>query len=152
MRMIMMPNDKAQVLIVDDCADLTGILCDYINLFNHTKIEVIGVASNGFEAIEMITSKQPEIVILDIIMPHLDGIGVLKRIHAMNMEKKPLFIMLTAVGENKVIEEALSLDAVYYIEKPFDMDILVSKIIQLKSSMISNMDYSDSKSGTKISK
>jgi two-component system response regulator (stage 0 sporulation protein A) len=135
-----MPDDKAQVLIVDDCEEFTEVLCDYIKLFNKTKIEIVGVANNGFEAIEMITSKQPDIVILDIIMPRLDGIGVLKRIHATYMEKRPLFIVLSAVGQNKIIEEALKLEAVYYIEKPFDMDILVSRIIQLKLSSISNMD------------
>jgi two-component system response regulator (stage 0 sporulation protein A) len=127
---------------LDDNKEFTEVFCDYIDLVDNTNIEILGVASDGLEAIEMITSKQPDIVILDIIMPHLDGIGVLKRMNEMNMKRKPLFIILSAVGQDKIIEEAMSLDAVYYIEKPFDMDILVSKIVQLQSSMSSNVDYS----------
>ncbi len=132
-----MLNSKAQVLIADDNVQFTEILCDYIKLVDSDNIEVIGVANNGLDAVDMILTQKPEIVILDMVMPRLDGIGVLNRIHDMDIERKPLFIILSAVGQNKVIEDALSLEAVHYIEKPFDMNVLISKIIQLKSSVIS---------------
>jgi two-component system response regulator (stage 0 sporulation protein A) len=133
--MIDLQNVRAHVLLVDDNKEFTEVLCDYLRLFSDDSIDVMGVASNGCDAIDMIALKQPDIVILDIIMPRLDGIGVLKKVHDMDNPKKPLFIMLSAVGQSKIIEEAMSLDAVYYIEKPFDLDILVSKIKSLRSAI-----------------
>jgi two-component system response regulator (stage 0 sporulation protein A) len=141
--MIIMANVKVQILFADDNKEFTEVLCDYINLYYNNNIEVIGVANNGIEAIEMITEKKPDIVVLDIIMPYLDGIGVLEKINAMNMKRKPLFIMLSAVGENRIIQEALKLDAVYYINKPFDMDVLVSKIISLQPAILMNKDCTE---------
>ena len=76
----------------------------------------------------------PDIAILDIIMPHLDGLGVLEKIRSMQLKKRPLFIILSAVGQDKITQRALALGAEYYIVKPFDMDVLVSRIRQLKST------------------
>lgn len=136
-----MPNDKIRVLVVDDNENFTEILCDYIHLNNGNDIEVIGIARNGSAALEMITEKKPDMVILDIILPYLDGISVLKKVKEMNMKRKPLFIMLSAIGQNRIIQESLALDAVYYVEKPFDMDILISKIKQLRMSIILNKEF-----------
>lgn len=126
-----MSEERIQLLVVDDNKDFTDIFCDYMDLCYDKQIEIIGVANNGVEAIDMIISKQPDIVILDIIMPVLDGIGVLKKINMFNLKIKPIFIMLSAIGQNKIIQEALDLGAVYYIEKPFNFETLVNKIIQL---------------------
>ena len=136
-----MLRDKIRVLVVDDNENSTDILCDYINLDNDNSIEIVGVASNGFEAIEMITEKQPDIVLLDMIMPYLGGIGVLKKNKTMNLRRKPLFIMLSALGQDIMIQEALDLGAVCYIQKPFDMEVLISKIKQLQSSILINKDF-----------
>jgi two-component system, response regulator, stage 0 sporulation protein A len=132
-----MSNDKVQILIADDNADLTDLLCEYIGLFSSDIIEVLGVAHNGYESIQMITALKPDIVILDIIMPYLNGIEVLEKIQKCDIAKKPLFIVLSAAGQNSIVKEALSLDASVFLEKPFDMDILISKIIQLKSLITS---------------
>lgn len=125
-----MLNKKIQVVIADDNREFGDILVEYLNSQND--IEVVGVARDGYEAIELITEKSPDIAILDIIMPHLDGLGVLEKINSMKLEKKPLFIILSAVGQDKITQRALYLGAEYYIVKPFDMDILISRIRQLK--------------------
>lgn len=123
-------SKKIQVVIADDNREFGDILCEYLNSQND--IEVVGVARDGIEACELITSKLPDIAILDIIMPHLDGLGVLEKINATELSKKPLFIVLSAVGQDKITHRALSLGAEYYVVKPFDMDVLVSRIRQLK--------------------
>ena len=69
---------------------------------NKNDIEVIGVARDGLEAYKLITTKLPDIVILDIIMPQLDGLGVLEKVHLLPMENRPLFIMLSAIGQDKI--------------------------------------------------
>lgn len=138
-----MEDRKIKVVIADDNREFGDILCEYLN--NQHDIEVIGVARDGLEALEMITAKTPDIAILDIIMPHLDGLGVLEKVNSIQMKKRPLFIILSAVGQDKITQRALSLGAEYYIVKPFDMEVLVSRIRQLKDtghSQIIRSDYS----------
>ncbi len=127
-----MSSKKIEVLIADDNREFGDILCEYLS--NQEDIEVVGLARDGFEAVDLILQNTPDIAILDIIMPHLDGLGVLEKIASSNLEKKPLFIVLSAVGQDKITQRALSLGAEYYIVKPFDMDVLVSRIRQLKDN------------------
>jgi two-component system response regulator (stage 0 sporulation protein A) len=128
---------KIQVVIADDNQEFGDILCSYINSQND--IEVIGNARDGLEAYDMIVEKMPDVAILDIIMPHLDGLGVLERINMKQMSKRPIFIILSALGQDKVTQRALALGAEYYVVKPFDMDILVSRIRQLKDNSPSSI-------------
>jgi len=125
-------SKKINVLIADDNREFGDILCEYLS--NQSDIEVVGLARDGFEAVDLILQNTPDIAILDIIMPHLDGLGVLEKIATSNMDKKPLFIVLSAVGQDKITQRALALGAEYYIVKPFDMDVLVNRIRQLKDS------------------
>ncbi len=127
-----MVDKKIQIVIADDNKEFGDILCEYLN--DQNDIEVIGMARDGNEACELITAKLPDIAILDIIMPHLDGLGVLERLNSMSLKKRPLFIILSAVGQDKITQRALALGAEYYIVKPFDMDVLVSRIRQLKDA------------------
>ncbi len=127
-----MSSKKINVLIADDNREFGDILCEYLS--NQNDIEVVGLARDGFEAVDLILQNTPDIAILDIIMPHLDGLGVLEKIATSNMDKKPLFIVLSAVGQDKITQRALALGAEYYIVKPFDMDVLVNRIRQLKDS------------------
>jgi two-component system, response regulator, stage 0 sporulation protein A len=125
-------DKKIQIVIADDNKEFGDILCEYLN--DQSDIEVIGIARDGNEACELIMTKMPDIAILDIIMPHLDGLGVLERLNAVPLKKRPLFIILSAVGQDKITQRALTLGAEYYIVKPFDMDVLVSRIRQLKDT------------------
>ena len=146
---LLLLNQKMKILIADDNKDFSDILMEFIN--RQEDMEVIQVAGNGEEACSMIQEVQPDIVILDVIMPYLDGIGVLERVVTMNLEKRPLFVMLSAVGQDKITERALSLGAEYYIVKPFDMDTLVNRIRQLKNMALtgnSNIIVSSSASSS----
>ncbi len=123
---------KIQIVIADDNKEFSDILCEYLN--SQGDIEVVGMAKDGNEACDLITDRMPDIAILDIIMPHLDGLGVLEKLRGVQLKKRPLFIILSAVGQDKITQRALALGAEYYIVKPFDMDVLVSRIRQLKDS------------------
>ena len=129
-------EQKMKILIADDNKDFSDILKEFIN--RQPDMEVVNVAGNGEEACKMIQELEPDIVILDVIMPYLDGIGVLERISTIELEKRPLFVMLSAVGQDKITERALSLGAEYYIVKPFDMETLVNRIRQLKNMAFSS--------------
>ncbi|MGE5614153.1 MAG: sporulation transcription factor Spo0A [Bacillota bacterium] len=127
-----MLDRKIQIVIADDNKEFIDILSEYLNSQND--IEVVGTAKDGNEACELIIEKMPDIVILDIIMPHLDGLGVLEKLRSMTLKKRPLFIILSAVGQDKITQRALALGAEYYVVKPFDIEVLVSRIRQLKDS------------------
>ncbi len=126
-----MVNGKIKVLIVDDNKDFCEILSEYLQ--KQDDIEIVGVANNGKEAIEIIPQKLPDLVILDIIMPHLDGLGVLERINSMNLSKFPKIIILSAVGQDKITQRAINLGADYYVIKPFDFEIFIERIRQTAS-------------------
>lgn len=124
-----MTNKKVQIAIIDDNRDFCEILSAYLS--KQSDMEVMGMAHNGLEGCSLIQAEQPDVVILDVIMPHLDGIGVLERVQTMDLAKRPLFIMLSAVGQDKITERALNLGAEYYIIKPFDLETLTMRIRQL---------------------
>lgn len=126
-----MLDTKIQIVLADDNKDFSEILSTFLS--NQGDMEVVGIAANGLEACDLIKEIQPDVLILDVIMPYLDGIGVLERLNQMQLEKRPLVVMLSAVGQDKITERALALGAEYYIVKPFDMDTLTMRVRQLKS-------------------
>ena len=90
---------------------------------------VVGKADNGEDAYQMIMDKKPDIVLLDVIMPKLDGITVLEKVRAANIGKDmPAVIMVTAAGNETVASAAFRNGASYYILKPFDREVLLDKI------------------------
>lgn len=124
-----MERKKIKVLIVDDNKDFCDILKEYLE--KQDDIEIIGVANDGKQAIELIPEKSPDLVILDIIMPHLDGLGVLEKVNKMSLDKFPKFIILSAVGQDKITQRAINLGADYYVIKPFDFEIFINRIRQM---------------------
>ncbi len=133
-------NEKLRVLIADDNQEFANTLASYLRKEND--MEVVGMARDGLEAINMIESKEPDIAILDVIMPHLDGIGVLEKVNELKGTKKPICIMLSAVGQDKITQRAVSLGAEYYMVKPFDIELLIKRIKELKNYKPSkNMNY-----------
>ena len=121
-------KEKISVLIADDNIEFSKTLAKYIE--NQEDLEVIGMARDGLEAVEMITNVSPDVVLLDVIMPQLDGLGVLEKIN--ELDKQPIFIMLSAVGQDKITQKAIGLGAQYYVVKPFDIELLIKRIKEFK--------------------
>lgn len=124
-----MINEQIKVAIADDNREFSELLHEYLN--KQPDLEVVGVAYNGEQMITIIDEKEPDIIILDIIMPHLDGIGVLERLNSNTAKKRPKIIMLTAFGQEAITQRVVALGADYYVLKPFNIDVLVSRIRQL---------------------
>ena len=123
-------KDKIKVLIADDNSDFARTLNSYLE--KEEEMEVVGIAKDGTEAFEMIKNVKPDVALLDVIMPHLDGLGVLELLNSANLEKMPLCIMLSAVGQDKITQKAINLGAEYYIVKPFDIELLIKRIKEIK--------------------
>ena len=124
-------REKITVLIADDNQEFSTTLATYLK--NQEDMVIVGRAKDGNEALDMISSLTPDIVLLDVIMPHLDGIGVLEQMNMIKLNKKPICIMLSAVGQDKVTRRAIELRAEYYVVKPFDIDLLITRIRELKN-------------------
>lgn len=137
---------KINVCIADDNRELVNLLNEYISTQND--MQVIGTAYNGQECLGLIEEKEPDVLILDIIMPHLDGLAVLERISQMKLSKKPNIIMLTAFGQEDVTKKAVDLGASYYVLKPFDMEVLISNIREVSGQKRSFIQQSSSHSYT----
>ncbi len=124
-------SEKITILVADDNNDFTATLSSYLE--QEEEMEIIGIARDGNEAYDMVLELQPDIILLDMIMPHLDGLGVLEKIADTDMEKRPLSIILSAVGQDKITQKAIALGAQYYIVKPFDINVLVKRMKELKN-------------------
>lgn len=117
------------VALVDDNKELVQLMNDFFA--KEEDIEVIGNAYSGKECLEMLEEIEPDVLVLDIIMPHIDGLGVLQNIHQKESEYKPHVIMLTAFGQEEVMRKAVDLGASYFILKPFDLSNLADQIRQV---------------------
>ena len=121
-------KEKIKILIADDNMDFVSTLTTYFN--TQEDVEIIGTAKDGQEAFNKIITERPTVVLLDVIMPHLDGLGVLEKLISSNVSL-PICIMLSAVGQDAVTAKAINLGAQYYILKPFKMDVLMKRIREL---------------------
>ncbi|MGN0507337.1 MAG: sporulation transcription factor Spo0A [Lachnospiraceae bacterium] len=124
---------KISVVIADDNVRTAGMLEEVINA--DKDIEVVGKAEDGMEALDMIREKAPDVVLLDLIMPKLDGLGVMEQVKKdVTLKKVPSFIVITGIGQDMVTESAFALGASYYMLKPFDYNLIVSRIKQLRGT------------------
>lgn len=131
---------KIKIGIVDDNQDFCEVVMDYLNKQNN--IEVIFTAPDGIKAIEYLENENtcPDILVLDLIMPHIDGFGVLEHLGTKELNKYPRVIMTSAVGQDSIIQKAMELGAQYYLVKPINMNLLIKRINQLDNSIVGAFD------------
>ena len=110
--------EKLNVGIADDNELIVSLLSDIVA--QDEELRVVGTARNGEEAYQMIKTKQPDVVLLDIIMPEMDGLAVMDK------------IMISAIGKEGITEDAFQMGASYYIMKPFAKDVVVNRIKMIK--------------------
>jgi len=120
--------------VADNNIELVETLESYLNSL--PDMEVVGRAYDGEEALAKIERLSPDVVILDITMPHLDGLAVMERLRHMDGVAtsdsgrliRPAVIVLTAFGREDVIQRFTELGAQYFIVKPFDLELLAQRI------------------------
>ena len=126
-----MNNQEISIIIADSDCELIARQLTAAN--TRTGMRVLDKVSDGESAIESIKNYQPDVVLLDIIMPKVDGLTVMERVGKdCTIKKHPAFIVVSAVGQEQITEDAFNLGANYYVLKPFDNDMLISRIKHIR--------------------
>ena len=114
---------KITVGIIDDNVRTIHSMMEALK--TDSDLEVVGTAEDGLKGLTLIEEKQPDVVLLDLIMPKLDGLGVMEKLKKNTaLPKQPTVIVVSAISQERVMENAFELGAAYYILKPFDNETL----------------------------
>jgi two-component system response regulator (stage 0 sporulation protein A) len=121
---------KLRILIAEGNADFLGLLAEAIN--QEADMAVVAAAYDGEEALRLVTEHEPDIVLMDVALPRLDGFSVMKTLAATpyNGKPKPAVLVCSSFCNDAVMAEAAALGARYYLVKPFDMSVLLERIRQ----------------------
>lgn len=125
-------GNELKVLVAEDNPKTATMITDYLD--KQKDITVIGVCENGTSTLDFLNKNEVDIVLLDMIMGDLDGIGVLEKSVYQKGEKKPKFIVLTALRNENMISRACDLGVQYYMVKPFDLNLLARRIREIAQS------------------
>lgn len=117
---------KIRLLISDNSRDFVWLLVEYLSKYR--QIEIIGVAYDGRQTIKMIEQAKPGVVLLDLIMPDIDGLQVMERVREVHAPLK--IFVLSAIGDDDLIEKVKDLGAAQYFIKPVDLNKIVSAVLE----------------------
>ena len=124
---------KTTVVIIDDNKSLCQSIQKDLN--ETCDLETVGIAYDGLDGYDLIVEKKPDVVILDVVMPKMDGLELLERLQQNPLPKKTSYIMISAVSHDNIICKALQLGAQYYLVKPlYSNEILIKRIRQVTQS------------------
>lgn len=121
--------DKVRLMLADDNLSLLRLLSDYLG--RQGDIELVAAVSDGVEIPDAVRQYAPEVLVMDIIMPRRDGFMTLEALNAMDAALRPRVIVLTGLARDDFIMRAIGLGASYYMVKPFDMELLHERILEV---------------------
>ena len=121
--------DRIRVMLADDNLNILRLLTDYLS--RKPDIEVVAAVSDGVEIPEGVREHAPDILVMDIIMPRRDGFMTLEALNGMEPSLSPKVIVLTGLARDDFIMRAIQLGASYYMVKPFDMNLLYARIVEI---------------------
>ncbi len=118
-------NDM-RIMLVDDNAELRRTLREHLN--RQENMRVVGEAASGLEALEMLGKTAVDVMILDMIMPQMDGYALMEEMARQQLENPPQIIVVSALGRDDFIMRAVSCGARFYMIKPIDLNVLTGRI------------------------
>ncbi len=119
-------ENMIKVVIADDNKEVRNSISGY--LAQKKDMTVVAALCDGKEVFERVNETGADVVLLDVIMPNLDGIGVLKKLMENKSEKRPVIIMMAESINDSIFTACLELGADYFMIKPFDMELLYERI------------------------
>ncbi|MCL1964142.1 MAG: sporulation transcription factor Spo0A [Firmicutes bacterium] len=139
--------ERVKLMIVEDNAELRRMLGDYFEM--REDISVVGTASNGVEALKRIDEVNPDVMLLDMIMPQMDGFELLTRLRQKKSEERPEVIALTALCRDDFISRTIELGVRYYMVKPFDFELLHQRVMETAGMRKSTPEIGATVQGTR---
>ena len=118
---------KMKIMIADSGDDFKAMLTDIIHM--SSDLEVVGSASDGVETLEQVARLKPDVLLLDLVLTRLDGLGVLRKLS--EVEEKPTVIVVSAFFNEYVVSACSELGVSYFMPKPCDIPALLSHIRQI---------------------
>ncbi len=140
--------DWMRILIVDNNLELCHALQEYLE--TQLDLEVVGLAHDGEKALTQIQNLQPDVMLLDITMPYLDGLGVLERLQTLGV-KKPTVFVITAFSADSLLARIMDLGVDYFLVKPFKLEILAQRLRQFSNESAGMISESASAIDSKLS-
>ena len=119
MRVIIINSDEKYCETLEDTFRESGV------------INTVGVSTEGYDALRIIKEIDTDVILLDFIMPGIDGLGILDSIKSLNLKNKPAIIMLSSLASDIAVRQAEKLGASYFIVRPFDNKLLCRRINEI---------------------
>jgi len=127
-------ND-VRIMLVDDNVELRRSVREH--LVRQEGLRVVAECGTGLEALETLGKMAVDVIILDIIMPQMDGFSFLEEMNRRQIEQAPQVIVVSALGRDDFIMRAIESGARFYMIKPFDMNVLTGRIREVSGQMTS---------------
>ncbi len=124
------------IVIADDNISFAEEMRNYFT--NNTDFKVVGIAPDGVEAIKLVEKHKPDFLLLDIVMPELDGFGVLSALSA--FDEKPKTIMVSGLATDGFVTKSLRLGASYFMAKPVNYDKLAEYMREMLDTSSSKVE------------
>ncbi len=119
-------DNRSKIILTDTDEDARGMLQEALE---HTgRFSVVGSTGDGSEALRMIQELKPDLLVLDMILPGMDGLGILRRLGSAN---RPKILAMSNFIKQEVVMDAGALGASMFISKPYDQNALVENLIRL---------------------
>lgn len=121
-----MGRPPLRVLVVEDDPGTAAAIIAFLNGLRG--VQVVGTAEDGVKGLERIRLERPELVLLDLVMPGMDGLELLRELRAERQRSRPYVIVLSGVSSDVTIQRALGLGAGFYMVKPVNLTALGERI------------------------
>lgn len=121
--------EKIRVMLADDNPSILRLLSDFLG--RKGDIELTAAVSDGAAVLDAVRERQPDVLVMDVIMPRRDGFMVLEDLQQIDESSRPRVIVLTGLSRDDFILRAIRLGASYYMVKPFDMQALYLRILEI---------------------
>ena len=124
-------SPRRQILLIEDDAALVALMAKTLLAHGYG----VSVARDGLEGLKALDQTPPDLIVVDVMMPRLDGMTLVRAIKKHRTTRHIPVIFLTAKSDSRSMVEGINLGAKFYITKPFSIDDLISKVQRALKSM-----------------
>lgn len=131
--------NKVKLMVVDDNREFCNLVRDYAQM--RDEIEFCGAALDGISALQFIREIKPDVILLDNVMPDMDGLGVLKHLQSFESRLRPKVVMITASPTEVYMRETYKLGAHYVMSRKSDIDAMIDRCLMAVSNSVDEEEY-----------